>query len=119
VVDVSELNPSVHPVSVARAELSRALARFRREGAAAAPVIFGSHRKPEAVVLPFEAYAELTAELRRRRGAAEAAGSVLAEVPGELSADFKADLERSIDGTISDKEFLARTLARHRRRQRE
>jgi hypothetical protein len=113
---VSELHSTVHPVSEARAELSRALARFRREGAAAAPVIFGSHRKPEAVVLSFEAYAELTAELRRRRAAAEAGGSVLAEVPGELSAEFKADLEQSVRGDITDEEFLARTLARHRRR---
>jgi PHD/YefM family antitoxin component YafN of YafNO toxin-antitoxin module len=112
---VSDLH-SVHPVSEARAELSRALARFRREGAAAAPVVFGSHRKPEAVVLSFEAYAQLTTELRRRRAAADAAGSVLAEVPGELSAEFKADLERSITGALSDEEFLARTIARHRQR---
>lgn len=108
---------SVHPVSEARAELSRALARFRREGAAAAPVVFGSHRKPEAVVLPYEAYAQLTAELRRRRASADAAGSVLAEVPGELSPGFKADLEHSISGALSDEEFLARTIARHRQRQ--
>jgi PHD/YefM family antitoxin component YafN of YafNO toxin-antitoxin module len=116
---MSDLHPSVHPVSEARAELSRALARFRREGAAAEPVIFGSHRKPEAVVLPFEAYAKLTAELRRRRAAAEAAGSVLAELPGDVSPEFKADMERSIEGAISDEEFLGRTLARHRRRQQE
>ena len=65
-------------------------------------------------MLPFEAYAELTAELRRRRAAAEAGASVLAELPGELSADFKADLEQSVCGEITDDEFLARTLARHR-----
>ena len=42
----------VHPLSEVRQQLSGILARFRREGAAAAPVAFGSHRKPEAVLLP-------------------------------------------------------------------
>ena len=36
-----------------------AVARFRREGLSATPVVFGSHRKPEGVVLPFELFEQL------------------------------------------------------------
>ncbi len=39
--------------------LPDALRRFRAEGLKAEPVVFGSHRKPEAVVIPFELYAQL------------------------------------------------------------
>ena len=49
----------VLPTSQARAELSKAVARFRREGVTSAPVVFGSHRKPEGVVLPFELFEQL------------------------------------------------------------
>jgi hypothetical protein len=49
----------VLPTSQARAELSTAVARFRREGLSATPVVFGSHRKPEGVVLPFELFEQL------------------------------------------------------------
>ncbi|WP_188743663.1 hypothetical protein [Agromyces bauzanensis] len=49
----------VLPSREARAAMSGALARFRERGAAAEPVVFGAHRKPEAVVIPFELYAEL------------------------------------------------------------
>jgi antitoxin StbD len=104
----------VRPVSEAREELSRALARFRREGAAAAPVIFGSHRKPEAVVIPFEVYAEIVEYRLRRQAAADAIASVQAEVPGEYSARFKADLEAAVEGSITADEFYARTVPRRR-----
>lgn len=49
----------VLPSSDARDELPKALKRFRSEGAAAEPLIFGSHRKPEGVVIPFELYEEV------------------------------------------------------------
>ncbi len=112
---VSDSYWTVRPVSEARAELSRALARFRREGAAAQPVVFGSHRKPEAVVIPFEAYTEVVEYQRRRLSAAEARASVEAEQPGEFSPAFEADLHQAVDGTISADEFVRRTVARHRR----
>ena len=95
--------PTVLSVSEAREELSRALARFRREGASAAPVVLGSHRKPEAVVIPFAAYVGLAGDGGRRPFAA-AGGSALAEVLGPLSPE------------ISDEELYARTVARQRRR---
>lgn len=49
----------VLPSREARVEIPKALRRFRTEGAAAEPVLFGSHRRPEAVVIPFELYTSL------------------------------------------------------------
>lgn len=51
--------PTVLPTSEARTELSHALQRFREEGAGAEPLIFGGHRKPEGVVIPFVLYERL------------------------------------------------------------
>lgn len=46
----------VETISDARSQLTRYVARFRKEGLDAAPVVFGDHRKPEAVVVPFELF---------------------------------------------------------------
>lgn len=43
------------PVGEARAGLSRVLRDFRVRGAEAPPVVIGSHRRPEAVLVPYEA----------------------------------------------------------------
>ena len=50
-----------HPVttSEARQNLTATVRRFREQGASADPVVFGSHRRPEAVVIPYQAYEEL------------------------------------------------------------
>lgn len=50
-----------HPVSTteARETLTATVRRFREKGATAEPVVFGSHRKPEAVVMPYEQYTAL------------------------------------------------------------
>jgi len=45
----------VETVSAARAELTETLKRFRSTKAPK-PVIFGSHRRPEAVIIPFEQF---------------------------------------------------------------
>lgn len=52
-----------HPVTTtdARQGLTNTVKRFRQQGATAEPLIFGSHRKPEAVMLPYEAYEALVA----------------------------------------------------------
>ena len=47
------------PSREARTEIPKALRRFRSEGPTADPVIFGAHRRPEAVVIPFELYRSL------------------------------------------------------------
>jgi antitoxin StbD len=50
---------AVLPAKEARDGLSKALRRFREEGSAASPLVFGVHRKPEGVVISFELYEEL------------------------------------------------------------
>jgi hypothetical protein len=80
----------VHPLSEVRARLSGILARFRREGAAAEPVAFGSYRKPEAVLLSYEVYERYEALARQRARldyALSAAQSVQVEVPGSFSPE--------------------------------
>jgi hypothetical protein len=46
----------VLPTSEARQALTRFLKVFREEGAEAEPIFFGAHRRPEGVVLAYEAY---------------------------------------------------------------
>jgi len=53
----------VLPTSEARSLLSSTVMRFRQEGIASAPLLFGSHRKPEGVVLPFELFERLLPEI--------------------------------------------------------
>ncbi len=81
------------PSREARTEIPKALRRFREEGATADPVIFGSHRRPEAVVIPFELYTalqpaieelEIAAIVRERLGEP---ARPLAELAGELGLD--------------------------------
>jgi predicted nucleotidyltransferase len=53
--------PTVVPVAEARAGLSGVLRDFRARGTTARPVVIGSHRRPEAVLLPYETFASLSA----------------------------------------------------------
>ena len=55
----------------ARTEIPKALRRFRSEGALAEQVIFGSHRLPEAVVLPYDLYAALLPAIEQIKIAAD------------------------------------------------
>lgn len=100
-----------------RQRLSGILARFRREGAAAEPVAFGSHRKPEAILLPYKAY-ERYEELSRQRARLDAAlasaQSVQAELPGPFSPDHDREVAAYVDGEISAAELYRRTVARYR-----
>src|SRR5690348_12417096 len=86
--------------------LSGILARFRREGAAAEPVAFGSHRKPEAILIPYEASGRCGAGARARRrarldDALSAAQSVQAELPGAFSPEHDREVSAYVDGEIS------------------
>lgn len=47
------------PTTEARNALPRTLTRFREQGLLAEPLVFGGHRKPEGVVLPFEMFERL------------------------------------------------------------
>ena len=105
---------SVHPLSEVRRRLSETVARFRHEGASAEPVIFGSQRKPEAVLLPYAAYEEFAEYKRRRQAIDMAEGSVRAEglVP---SAEAITRAERWARGEISETDMYEETLRHYRR----
>src|SRR3984957_19867110 len=108
----------VHPLSEVRARLSGILARFRREGAAAEPVAFGSHRKPEAILIPYEAYERYEALARQRARldvALSAAQSVQVELPGAFSPEHDREVSAYVDGEISAAELYRRTVLRYRR----
>jgi PHD/YefM family antitoxin component YafN of YafNO toxin-antitoxin module len=49
----------VQATSIARAELTTRVAEFKDLGPDARPIVFGSHRKPQAVVLPYDLFTEL------------------------------------------------------------
>ncbi|MFE5670940.1 nucleotidyltransferase domain-containing protein [Agromyces sp. NPDC056523] len=51
---------AVLPVAEARAGLSRILRDFRARGTDAENVIIGSHRRPEAVLIPYETFASFS-----------------------------------------------------------
>ncbi len=51
---------TIVPSAEARDHLASYLRLFRKEGEQAAPVVFGSHRKAEGVILSYERYARLT-----------------------------------------------------------
>jgi hypothetical protein len=49
----------VQATSIARAELTTRVAEYKELGAEARPIVFGSHRKPQAVILPYDLFTEL------------------------------------------------------------
>lgn len=53
----------VMTTSVARKSLPSILDDFRREGAEAEPVVFGSYRKPEGVMLSYESFERMVSLL--------------------------------------------------------
>jgi PHD/YefM family antitoxin component YafN of YafNO toxin-antitoxin module len=84
-------------ISDARANLTSHVARFRAEGIGAEPVVFGDHRLPEAVLLPFETFELLLdvaediviAERIRERDARDSGNrTTLAEAAAELGIDL-------------------------------
>lgn len=85
----------VLPTSEARGQLSQALERFRRDGATAEPLVFGGHRKPEGVIIPFALFEQmqpmredlLIAETIRRRASEPAESKPLDDLMVELGFD--------------------------------
>ncbi|HEX4061008.1 MAG TPA: hypothetical protein VHY58_08295 [Streptosporangiaceae bacterium] len=107
----------VHPLSEVRKRLSGILAQFRREGADAEPVAFGSHRKPEAILLPYEVYQRYEALARQHErldSALAAAQSVQVELPGPFSPDHDREVASYVDGQINAAELYRRTVTRYR-----
>jgi antitoxin StbD len=72
----------------ARTSLSQTIARFRIEGASAEPVVFGDHRKPEGVVLPFELYVQLEDQIDQVRF--ELATKVMSRIEEIIASPSKA-----------------------------
>jgi len=84
-------------ISDARAQLTTHVARFRSEGIDAEPVVFGDHRLPEAVLLPYDTFELLldVAEdiligerIRERRAADTGHRTSLADAAAELGIDL-------------------------------
>lgn len=108
----------MQPLSDVRQGLSGILARFRREGGAAQPVIFGSHRKPEAIILPYAEYVyyeEFVQQRRRREIAMSTAQSVQVELPGPFDPRHDDDVSAYVAGELSAEELYSRTVDRYRR----
>jgi PHD/YefM family antitoxin component YafN of YafNO toxin-antitoxin module len=97
-------------VREAREQLPRMLDRFRSSDRT--PVGVGSHRKTEAVLVPVEVFAELTAE--RSRAVSQAAASIQAEGL-EVSSGTAAIMERWARGEIGSDEMRALVREMYRR----
>lgn len=75
----------------AREQLSQLLDRFRREGEDAEPMLFGAHRKAEAVVVPLAVWERL--QLMEEQGRLAAAPHV-AEIVRRAGEDTDAPKRR-------------------------
>lgn len=60
------------PTTEARAKLSQILAEFEREGINAEPVTFGSHRRPQGVLIAWDLWLEILPAVEDHLDAAEA-----------------------------------------------
>lgn len=60
------------PTTVARAKLSQIAAEFELHGASAEPVTFGSHRRPQGVIIAWELWLEILPAIEDHLDASEA-----------------------------------------------
>lgn len=60
------------PTTEARAKLSQIAAEFERRGVGAEPVAFGSHRRPQGVIIPWELWLEILPAVEDHLDATEA-----------------------------------------------
>jgi hypothetical protein len=105
----------VHPLSEVRERLSGILARFRRDGGGAEPVVFGSHRKPEAIILPYQEFEALTSQRQRMLNALDVMRSVQVELPGPFSMEHERLMSAYIVGEIDADEAYQGMLAVYQR----
>lgn len=85
---------------------------------AAEPVAFGSHRKPEAIILPYEVYERYEALARQRERldwVLSAARSVQVELPGAFGPEHDEEVSAYVDGEIDAAELYRRTVERYRK----
>lgn len=67
---MTHMKPSkfeVMPTSQVRTDLSKTVVQFRSEGLLSMPVLFGSHRKAEAAIIPIELFEQLLPEIENIR----------------------------------------------------
>jgi prevent-host-death family protein len=111
----SELRP-VLSVSDARARLTGILRAFRTDSSAVDPIVIGSHRRADAVLVPYARYRELTAsqragpllpELRRRRALVER----LARANRVERVQVFGSVARGDDDATSDLDLLVEPAA--------
>lgn len=62
----------VLPTTEVRAKLSQIAADFERHGVSAEPVAFGSHRRPQGIIIPWELWLEILPAIEDHLDAAEA-----------------------------------------------
>lgn len=60
------------PTTEARAKLSQILAEFERDGVNAEPVTFGSHRRPQGVIIAWDLWLEILPAIEDHLDATEA-----------------------------------------------
>ena len=77
----------VLPTTEARDRLSEILREFERQGAAAEPVTFGSHRRPQGVLLSWSLWLELLPVIEDHLDALEASQRLLDSAERRLSFD--------------------------------
>lgn len=70
---VATTRPSeILPTTEARAQLSQIVAGFERDGVGAEPVTFGSHRRPQGVIIAWDLWLEILPAIEDQLDAAEA-----------------------------------------------
>ena len=60
------------PTTEARAKLSQIVAKFEREGLGSEPVTFGSHRRPQGVIIAWDLWLEILSAIEDRLDAVAA-----------------------------------------------
>ncbi len=103
----------VTTVAHARAGLSGVLRRFRADPEGAQPVVLGSHRRAEAVILSYARYEQIVLATQPATPAADAdVEPTLPELPDGLSADDLA--ERWLSGLVTAVQAGAEIVQRGR-----
>lgn len=64
------------PTTEARARLSQIVAEFERDGVSAEPVTFGSHRRPQGVIIGWDLWLEILPAIEDHLDGLEAADRV-------------------------------------------
>ena len=86
----------VLPTTEVRAKLSQIAAEFERHGTGAEPVAFGSHRRPQGIILPWELWLDILPAVEDQLDAADARQR-LAEAGGERVGLDEADQALGMD----------------------